>query len=131
MLSNSTSSPSERVLKDCGLAGTSTFCNTFGSGGGPMTVWGVGFRELVRINTGGTSSRLLVAVEGCRSPGTDGVRDIECAWVGAPAHASALTPMQKTISRLMPRVHPMRTGFMVLSPLLAVRLMTEGRVEGI
>ena len=39
--------------------------------------------------------------------------------------------MQKTIHRLMPRAHPMRTGFMVLSPLLVVRLTTEGRVEGI
>jgi len=131
MISHSTSSPSERVLKGCGLAGTSTFCDMFGSGWGPMTVWGVGLRELVGINRGGTSSRLLVAVEGCRSPGTDGVRDIECAWGGAPAHASALPPRQQTIHRRMPRGHHMRTGFMVLSPLMAVRLITEGRVSRI
>src|SRR6266702_4690133 len=102
MLSHATSSPSESVLKGCGLAGTRTFCDTCGSGWGPMTVWGVGWRAWVGINTGGTSSRLLVAVEGCRSPGTDGVRDSEVAWGGAPAHASALPPRQQTIHRRMP-----------------------------
>jgi hypothetical protein len=31
----------------------------------------------------------------------------------------------------MPRGHHLRTGCMILSPLLAVRLLTEGRGEGI